>query len=426
MNSVSVRTVERVFAEVPETTVFSDYVTSAGIRVIALVLASKSDHSAYGSGIRWPIFTASDIAEKLRMSESTVKRTVAQLKRDGFLRTTKTQQGNRYEILVPAFENDTYRGKPNISHRAKSQVEMSVITADISDEAFHLLYMLEATGKSYEAVRIPQSKLRTYFKSPRPKDDDPYISLRQLNTWLRELEGAGLLDRRRLGQMEQNEYILNKESIVRNGVEISNMIRLPEQLTSVKDEPAEELAYDVAEDTSGAGMSLAMEFKRTVKRYQKDKDWSDAIRRPNAINLPALASTFNRWIENGTSYADIVRMIELYPLVAPYGADQACVPAEVRERLVNKPIWQDFIGRRADLYERVEKIKEDEIRFNPEAEGYAEYWGVKPEDVKPFETPKTWGELQAERQANVFAPVVDDDPLSPANRLARYLGRIAS
>ncbi|MFI7610686.1 winged helix-turn-helix domain-containing protein [Nonomuraea terrae] len=389
MNSVSVRTVVRVFGEAHEPTVFSDRMTSSGFRTVALILASKSDHSAYGKGIRWPIFKTSDIAEKLRMSPSTVERTIRQLKRDGFIQTTKTKQGNRYEFLAPVFEGDTYRGKPNISHKAKSLIEMSVITADISDEAFHLLYMMEATAKSWPSVRLPQSKLRTYFKSPRPRPDaaDPYISLRQLNTWLRELEGIGLLERHRPGQMEQNEYILNKERFVVNGVDYGNMVVVPAQLASAQNAAVVEPVEDRQGTQSLSGMDLAKEFRQEVRRMHRDPEWGNALSREDAFNLPALAKTINHWLSDGLTVEEVREMIGCYTYTSNINTPpEYLLGDEARKYVATTPIWIDFISIKDRLLERVLK-RADRLRDEAEA---------------------------------------DDDPFSPENRLATYLSRMAS
>ncbi|MBT2232190.1 hypothetical protein [Nonomuraea sp. NEAU-A123] len=393
---------------------FSDYVTSTGIRIIALILASKSDHSAYGSGIRWPIFTVPEIAEKLHTSESTIERTTAQLQKLDLLKKIKTKDGVRYEVLERIFEDDTYRGKPHISFKAKSQIEMPVIACEISDEAFHLLYMLEATAKGrYDAVKVPQSKLRTYFKSPRPgkNAEDPYISLRQLNTWLRELEGIGLLERHRPGQMEQNEYILNQEIHRVNGVEVRGMVRLPDQLASAGQAELDEAAEELQDEGIVTGKTLAEEFRQSMKEYRNDRDWALALSREGAFNTPALGSTINRWLSNGVEASVIRRMIDLYPIFSNLGRDQENLPEGLREAMSHTVIWRDFVGLRFLLHEKADGQKAQAIMPNLDdspSEGYEDFY-----------------------ENNVFLPApkvakADDDPWSPANRLAMYRSRMAS
>ncbi len=387
MNIVSVRTFGRRFAKVPETLVFSDFLSSSGLRVIALIIASKSDNRAYGSEIRWPIFKVSEIAEHLHMSERSVERTVSELKKSGHLKVTKTKQGNRFEVTSTAFENDTYRGKPRISHSAYTAVSVSVITLDVSDGAFRLLLMLEATGKSWESIKIPQSKLVTYF--PSTYKDRPFITDRQLNNWLRELEGVGLLTRIRASFKDQNEYVLYKEELVINGVNDVNDYVIPVLAVPGTRHTDEEVLEDIENAKRGeldfSGMSLAKEFQKKVKEYKKDKDWAEALKADDAINIPAMAKAFDKWLEDGTEFTDIYRMINLYAGGAAPDQDT--------------PIWVDFMAKRALLFSKVREIRESEAR--------QAYWDNLKDD-----TDDLYRNFNDEN--NVF---------SPMNRLADYLSR---
>ncbi|OPG02109.1 hypothetical protein B1L11_43180 [Microbispora sp. GKU 823] len=342
--------------------------TSTGIRIIALVLASKRDYSAYnddGDGIRWPMFTYPEIAKKLHTSERTVERAVERLKRDGFLRTRQTKrgdkQGNEYEVLSPELADDTFRGKPRISRRAQTWVAMSVITAHISDRAFHLLLMLEATAKSWASAKIPQSKLIKYFPSNRSAGG--HTSLTQLNVWLRELEAAGLLIRNRERAGDKNEYILHKEEVVVNGARIADVNALP-VLALPTQHTEEEMEDDILNAPRGmlgfSGMDLARAFRKKIKdRAYMDREWAAALKRPGSIKLPAMAHTFDRWLSDGMAYSDINAMIDYYPANTSYGADPKCLPEHVKEYLGRTPIWKDFLNNRALLAAKVAERRKE-------------------------------------------------------------------
>lgn len=360
MNSVSVRTVARRFAMVPETFTFSDRMSSSGIRIVALIFASKSDHRAFGGGVVWPILKVSEIGEMLHMSESLVKKAVADLRSKAFLKVVKTKQGNRYEIITPKFSGDTFRCKPHISRTATTLVSMSAITSDISDRAFHLLLMLEATGKSHKVVKIPQSKLITYFPSAR--SGEGYISTRQLNTWLRELENVGLLTRQRNGLMSQNEYVLHKESIVINGVDVIEKDVTPVLATPGTEHTEEEETEDFMNAPRGAvdfsGLSMAKLFYRKVKGLRKVGSWDEALSREDAVNIPALARKFDGWMSDGTPIYMIARMIDIYPSFSDFRLTDP--PQHVRERLEKTPVWVDFYSLRALLLDKVTETKRTE------------------------------------------------------------------
>lgn len=355
MFSVSVRAAARYFAAIPETHVFSDLMTSGGIRLVALVLAGRRDHSDYGGGIRWPAFTVPEISKAARMSERSVKREAAHLRQAGFLTTVKTKQGNRYEVTAPDFAGDTFRGKPHVSRKAKTLTSMSVIGAPISDGAFHLLLMLEATGKQHQAVKVPQSKLVGYFPSTSKGRD--HITARHLNNWLRELEAVGLLTRNRQGVKGVNEYVLHREDLVINGAKAVDMNAVPILAAPGTEHTEDEETQDHVNAPRGvldfSGLSLAKAFQRRVKEYRRDPRWSRALSRPGAIDLPALAGTFDRWMADGTDYSTIAAMIDMYPSVSDLRCDPAYLPASVRAYVADALIWRDFLALRTRLYDRV-------------------------------------------------------------------------
>ncbi|MEU8055692.1 helix-turn-helix domain-containing protein [Microbispora bryophytorum] len=205
MTSVAAQQIDSYFAMIPERYVYSDHLSHNGIRILALLDASKRDYTGWdGKGMKWPVFTVSEIAEKLHISEKTVKREVAQLKKFGFVKTRKTIDGNEYELISVVHDDDTMRGNTRVSDKANSLVPIELITCEISAGAFRLWLILESVGKGREWFYISQDVLAGYMG----------VSQRHIRNWLDELKNLELVEVSRPDRLGANRYRLSRNPVV--------------------------------------------------------------------------------------------------------------------------------------------------------------------------------------------------------------------
>ncbi|WP_188187603.1 hypothetical protein [Nonomuraea sp. SYSU D8015] len=128
------------------------------------------------------------------------------------------------------------------------------------------------------------------------------------------------------------------------------------------------------------GLGLAHYFQKTMRASD------DLAAKVGTVNLPALAKSLNGWKQAGVTPDQIRAMIDIYA-------------SDPSLHLRGRVAWVSFLARRAALAERLQAQEEADTHFNPAADGYAESWGLSQDDVTEYDTPKTWAELKAEREA---------------------------
>ncbi|MFI6512961.1 hypothetical protein ACIBCT_35630 [Streptosporangium sp. NPDC050855] len=146
---------------------------------------------------------------------------------------------------------------------------------------------------------------------------------------------------------------------------------LPEQ------DPAPAKGRSTNPDT---GLGLAQYFETRMRAS------NDLAAKVGTTNLPALAKSLNGWKQAGVTPDQIRSMIDIYA-------------SDPSLHWQGRVAWVSFLARRAALAERLQAAEHTDQHHNPAADGYAESWGLSQDDVALYDTPKTWAEIQAERQA---------------------------
>ena len=159
---VAARSRER-FGRVPEKYVFSDFISDHGLRIIAYIDASKSDHSGFGKGMRWPVCSMSEIAAVIRSKERTAKSEVAKLRNLGLIETTKTFAGNRYVLTGAKIIGDTYRGRENLKDNRYARLTIDTITFDVSSTALRLWMIIDRIRGTRAYAHVSQQELASYL-----------------------------------------------------------------------------------------------------------------------------------------------------------------------------------------------------------------------------------------------------------------------
>jgi len=156
------------FGRVPEKYVFSEFISDHGLRIIAYIDASKSDHSGFGRGMRWPVYSMSEIAAVIRSKERTAHSEVAKLRNLGLIETTKTFAGNRYVLTGAKIIGDTYRGRENLKDNRYARLTLDTITFDVSSTALRLWMILDRIRGTRAYAHVSQQELASYLGcSPR-------------------------------------------------------------------------------------------------------------------------------------------------------------------------------------------------------------------------------------------------------------------
>jgi len=160
---------ESRFGRVPEHYVFSDHISDHGLRIIAYIDASKSDHSAFGKGMRWPVCSMPELAAVInRLDESTARVEVSKLRNLGLIETTKTLGGNRYVLTGAKIAGDTYRGRENLKENRYVHLTTKTITCDVSSTALRLWMILDRIRGTRAYAHVSQKTLARYLGcSPR-------------------------------------------------------------------------------------------------------------------------------------------------------------------------------------------------------------------------------------------------------------------
>ena len=151
------------FGRVPEKYVFSEFISDHGLRIIAYIDASKSDHSGFGRGMRWPVYSMSEIAAVIRSKERTAKSEVAKLRDLGLIETTKTFAGNRYILTGAKIIGDTYRGRENLKDNRYARLTIDTITFDVSSTALRLWMILDRIRGTRAYAHVSQQELASYL-----------------------------------------------------------------------------------------------------------------------------------------------------------------------------------------------------------------------------------------------------------------------
>ncbi|MEV4181207.1 helix-turn-helix domain-containing protein [Streptosporangium canum] len=394
---------------------YSDHLQPIDVIIWAYIYCHRVDYALYaglaatreveldGNNILWPVIKVPQLSQDLHVKKDTVQDSLNRLRAVGFLVTERKSAGSRMILSERSTLDDTLHGE-NV--RGWTFVTLDLLKSGLLAQEILVLVFLDRKKEAREYARSSQERIARFLG----KD---IRTVRRIIAKLKEL-----------GRLESSPIPEEDTKIYQYKIFLRDLVLEEDTDEEAPAEPVEDL-----QDTENpAGMDLAKMFEKTIKEYQKDPDWAMALERPNAINLPALARTFNQWLGNGADSTDIVRMIEHYPLISNFRVNPKNLPPKVRERLSRTPIWQDFLAKRPLLADQVKTLKEHEIAFNPDAEGFAEYWGVDPDDVKPYETHKTWGELQAEKVTADRVPSTVDlaDLTNAENRLAMYGIRMAS
>jgi len=189
---------ESRFGRVPEHYVFSDYISDHGLRIIAYIDASKSDHSGFGRGMRWPVCSMPELAAVInKSSERTARLEVSKLRNLGLIETTKTLGGNRYVLTGTKIAGDTYRGRENLKENRYVHLTIDTITCDVSSTALRLWMIIDRIRGTHAYAHISQETLASYLGC------SPRTVIRHLNA-LRE---SGLVTVRH--ERNWNGYDLN-------------------------------------------------------------------------------------------------------------------------------------------------------------------------------------------------------------------------
>ena len=160
---------ESRFGRIPEHYVFSDFISDHGLRIIAYIDAAKSDHSAFGKGMKWPVCSMPELAAVIhRFTERTARLEVSKLRDLGLIETTKTLGGNRYILTGAKIPGDTYRGRENLKENRYVHLTIRTITCDISSTALRLWMILDRIRGTRAYAHVSQKKLAHYLRcSPR-------------------------------------------------------------------------------------------------------------------------------------------------------------------------------------------------------------------------------------------------------------------
>jgi len=189
---------ESRFGRVPEHYVFSDFISDHGLRIIAYIDASKSDHSEFGKGMKWPVCSMPELAAVIsKSSERTARLEVSKLRDLGLIETTKTRGGIRYVLTGAKIAGDTYRGRENVKDNRYVHLTSRTITCDVSSTALRLWMIINRIRGTHAYAHVSQKTLARYLGC------SPCTVIRHLNT-LRE---KGLVIVRR--EPNWNGYDLN-------------------------------------------------------------------------------------------------------------------------------------------------------------------------------------------------------------------------
>ncbi len=198
MDRIAGQSAESYFGMLPETFIWSDKISHNGIRVLAVLYARWT-------GKFWPVLTNDEISRLSGLSASTIKGEVAALKVLGLIKATRTKDGNRYELIVIEFDDDTYRGRIKVSRAAHAKVFIHMTASSISSAALRLWLMLDRIGRTNEWVtRNSQRALARYMG----------VGERRIRAYLDELRDAGLVESRRPDPSGKNEYRLIRTPVM--------------------------------------------------------------------------------------------------------------------------------------------------------------------------------------------------------------------
>ncbi|MEV7970619.1 helix-turn-helix domain-containing protein [Sphaerisporangium sp. NPDC088356] len=196
MSTIAEGSAKDSFADVPEIYVFSDFVSSKGLHIIAYLFSVKyaKDGEIFCNAV-----SAEKIAGVLHISVSTVKREMSRLKKLGIIKTTKTRRGNTFQLIVLNIEDDTFRGRNMEPSIRFARVNYSVITSGISSEALRLWLILARIGGAKRWAFSSQARLAQYLK----------VSERHIRNLLKELKELGLIETKRREAFGRNDYKLH-------------------------------------------------------------------------------------------------------------------------------------------------------------------------------------------------------------------------
>ncbi|MFC7380874.1 hypothetical protein [Sphaerisporangium rhizosphaerae] len=188
--------VKDTFAQVPEHYVFSDFISDRGLQVIAFLFSVK--YTTKTGELLCNAMPAETIAKALHTSASSVKRELADLKKLGIIKTTKTRQGNTFQITILHIDGDTFRGRNMRPSQRFARVQYSVITSGVSPEALRLWMILARIGGPRAWFGVFQETLAGYLK----------VSDRHIRNLISELKALGLLEFKRHDKFGSNDYKL--------------------------------------------------------------------------------------------------------------------------------------------------------------------------------------------------------------------------
>lgn len=197
MNRIAGQSAEAYFGMLPETFIWSDRISHNGLRVLAVLYARWT-------GKFWPVLTNDEISRLSGLSASTIKGEVSALKALGLIKATRTKDGNRYELIVIEFDDDTYRGRIKVSREARAKVFIHMTASSISSAALRLWLMLDRIGRDNEWAWSSQRALAKYMG----------VGERRIRAYLDELRAAGLVESRRPDPFGKNEYRLIRTSVM--------------------------------------------------------------------------------------------------------------------------------------------------------------------------------------------------------------------
>ncbi|MEV6155422.1 helix-turn-helix domain-containing protein [Nonomuraea sp. NPDC052129] len=226
MDRVAGQSPEAYFGMLPETFIWSDWISHNGIRVLAVL---------YGrwTGKFWPVLTNDELSELTTLSAATIKREVSALKKLGLIKVTRTKDGNRYELIKVEFAGDTYRGRINPRRDGWSKVFLSMTASSISSGALRLWLMLDRIGGNNPWAWSSQSALAKYMG----------VKERQIRVYLDELKEAGLLESRRPDPLGKNEYRLIRTPV---------MVKVAEETEAEQEQEQQKATRRVARTWLGA------------------------------------------------------------------------------------------------------------------------------------------------------------------------------
>ncbi|WP_371785532.1 hypothetical protein [Streptosporangium subroseum] len=309
MQSVADQPPVEKFSQTPDTVIWSGLLPNFCVRFWAFNDANKSNHEAYGGGIRWPVFKLGELSDIFKMNEKSIRRASSTLEKAGFFKTTKTAKGLRYELFPVANVEDTYRGFENADRKVSPAgfaiTPVSVITSNVSDGAFRFWQMGKRVAGGNEWTFGSQIRWAERLG----------VSERQVKNYVAELTNAELMEVRRRNNFGRNDY---------------KMLDKPQSLVAAVSEPFSEPA---AESILVGGVALSRYFHAALKTTY---DGKMALKAYGAMNIPALASTFNRWMDDGAPAAYIKSVIDAYVAIEGF-------------RTSGKAPWIDFLAKRALL-----------------------------------------------------------------------------